>query len=51
MSKTLKNKDWTSIAAQENREIYKIMVCSSDPRKEVDQEENMDSRVDQEKEN
>lgn len=45
--KISKNKNWTYILAQENKEKYKKLVCYSDPRKEVDQENNMDSRVDQ----
>lgn len=47
----LKNKNWTCVVAQENKEIYKILVQYRRPRKEVDQEYSTDSRIAQEKEN
>lgn len=34
--KDIKNKDWICRVAQENKEIYKILVCYREPRKEVD---------------
>lgn len=30
--KTSKNKNWTRLVAQENEEMYKILVCFSNPR-------------------
>lgn len=47
MASRARSENWYGIAAQENKEIYKILVCFSNPRKEVDQEDNMDDRVDQ----
>lgn len=43
--KTLKNKNWTRIVAQENKQKDKILVCYRKPRKEVDQEYSMDNRA------
>lgn len=47
----LKNKNWTCVVAQENKQRNKILVCSSDPKKEVDQEYDAADRAAQEKEN
>ena len=41
--KTLKIKIGLVYKPKKNKEIYKKLVCYSDPRKEVDQEDNMDS--------